>query len=595
MKLVRLYSNQSSIFPPIEFNKGLSVILAEIRVPENRLLDTHNLGKSTVADLLDFCLLKGKSSSFFLFKYPQLFEQFVFYLEIQLAESEYVTIARPVSVGTRVHVKRSSASIEDASQFDESDWDHSSLPFEKAKSWLDGEFKLDALKPWTFRKLVGYLFRSQRDYSDVFQLGKFSGKHLDWKPFVAHIIGLDSKLVADLYDTRERVAESENNLRTLVGEWGAGEVDTSVIDAILAVKRQNIRVKASSLDSFSFHQVDREANELVVDEIENRIRYLNEEAYRLRHLVARLGESLRDGQVLFNVDETELLFREAGIAFGGQLRRDFVQLIEFNKAISQERNEGIRTQLADCQNSLQLALIELEDLNEKRAAALRFLNETDSMAKFKELSREVSDLQSEIAVLDAKRAGAKRLMELRQSHRRLLEECGNLETRVEQHVEEVGIREEDRFGQLRRYFNEIVFHVVGKNAVLAVRLNSAKGIEFTAEFIGESGLATSDDRGTSYKKLLCVAFDLAMLRTHLDVNFPRFVYHDGALEQLEPRKREKLIEVFREYAALGLQPVLSALDTEVEQVAQPFRMSEEVVRTLHDEGPEGRLFIMEAW
>jgi uncharacterized protein YydD (DUF2326 family) len=262
---------------------------------------------------------------------------------------------------------------------------------------------------------------------------------------------------------------------------------------------------------------------------------------------------------------------------------------------SQERNEGIRTQLADCQSSLQMALIELEDLNEKRAAALRFLSEADSMAKFKELSREVSDLQSEVAVLDAKRAGAKRLMELRQSHRRLLEECGNLETRVEQHVEEVGIREDDRFGQLRRYFNEIVFHVVGKNAVLAVRLNSAKGIEFTAEFIGESGLATSDDRGTSYKKLLCVAFDLAMLRTHLDVNFPRFVYHDGALEQLEPRKREKLVEVFREYAALGLQPVLSALDTEVEQVAQPFRMSEEVVRTLHDEGPEGRLFIMEAW
>ena len=67
MKLNRLYSNQPRGFSPIEFNDGLSVVLAEIRVPANRSLDTHNLGKTTVGELIDFCLLKGKSpASFFL-------------------------------------------------------------------------------------------------------------------------------------------------------------------------------------------------------------------------------------------------------------------------------------------------------------------------------------------------------------------------------------------------------------------------------------------------------------------------------------------------------------------------------------------------
>ena len=129
-------------------------------------------------------------------------------------------------------------------------------------------------------------------------------------------------------------------------------------------------------------------------------------------------------------------------------------------------------------------------------------------------------------------------------------------------------------------------------------MNQQGGLEFTAEFVGDGGTATSGDRGTSYKKLMCVAFDLAMLRTFLDQPFPRFVYHDGALEQLEPRKRDKLLQVFREYAALGLQPVISVLDSELPAPvgSSHTTLSEaEVVVTLHDEGADGRLFKMPSW
>ncbi len=84
MRLARLYSNDSSRFTPILFNDGLSAVLAEIRIPSNRELDTHNLGKTTVGSLIDFCLLKGKDPQFFLFKHQELFASFAFYLEIVL-------------------------------------------------------------------------------------------------------------------------------------------------------------------------------------------------------------------------------------------------------------------------------------------------------------------------------------------------------------------------------------------------------------------------------------------------------------------------------------------------------------------------------
>src|SRR3546814_5421029 len=81
MKLSRLYSNKPDLFEPVDFVQGLNVIMAEIRLPENREKDTHNLGKTTLGRLLDFGFLAGRDAKFFLFKHLDRFRDFVFFLE----------------------------------------------------------------------------------------------------------------------------------------------------------------------------------------------------------------------------------------------------------------------------------------------------------------------------------------------------------------------------------------------------------------------------------------------------------------------------------------------------------------------------------
>jgi uncharacterized protein YydD (DUF2326 family) len=78
MKLSRLYSNKPELFEPVDFVQGLNVIKAEIRLPENRDKDTHNLGKTTLGRMLDFGFLAGRDAKFFLFKHLDLFKEFVF-------------------------------------------------------------------------------------------------------------------------------------------------------------------------------------------------------------------------------------------------------------------------------------------------------------------------------------------------------------------------------------------------------------------------------------------------------------------------------------------------------------------------------------
>lgn len=98
--------------------------------------------------------------------------------------------------------------------------------------------------------------------------------------------------------------------------------------------------------------------------------------------------------------------------------------------------------------------------------------------------------------------------------------------------------------------------MINRKALLSVSPNQAGHIEFKAEIL--DGIdSTSADLGHTYRKLLCVAFDMAVLRAHVDDRFPRFVYHDGVFESLDDRKKENLLGVIRRYAELGLQPIIT--------------------------------------
>lgn len=88
------------------------------------------------------------------------------------------------------------------------------------------------------------------------------------------------------------------------------------------------------------------------------------------------------------------------------------------------------------------------------------------------------------------------------------------------------------------------------------------------------------------------------MRAHLDDKFPRFVYHDGVFESLDDRKKANLLKVIREYADLGVQPVITLIDSDMPPAGNNEGLvfsPDEIVLTLHDESPDGRLFRMKAW
>src|SRR5271170_2815728 len=157
MKLSKLYSNKPDIFGPIDFVSGLNVVMAEIRLPENKDKDTHNLGKTTLGRVLDFGFLAVRDAKFFLFRHFEMFKDFIFFLEIELADASFLTVRRGVEEATKISFKKHEAGHQDFTSLPDTGWDHLELPFERARDMLDSLLDWRALKPYPYRKELGYL------------------------------------------------------------------------------------------------------------------------------------------------------------------------------------------------------------------------------------------------------------------------------------------------------------------------------------------------------------------------------------------------------------------------------------------------------
>lgn len=597
MKLSKLYTNKPDIFKPIDFNLGLNVVLAEIKLPDNKKKDTHNLGKTTLGRLIDFCLLSEKDKKFFLFAHIDLFDEFIFFIEIQLLDGSYITIRRSVKHATKISFKKSIEGKQNFIFLPDTSWDHLNVAIDPAKELLDSILNLSTLKPWTYRNALSYLLRSQDDFRDVFQL-KHMYRHSEWKPYLAHILGFNSSLIQEHYDIEKSLTEIQDKEKILLKDMNIPLEDISKIEGLLLLKQKEIETKQKLLDVFDFRIPDKEKTKQLVNDIDEQIVTLNNKRYYLAQNKKKINDSLLEHEILFDPDKAELLFKEAGILFKDQIKKDFTQLIEFNRAITAERKKYLSEELKEIEKSLLTIDIELDSLGKQRSQTLAFLGESDIFNKYKKISDELVILKADVNDFERQKQSLQKRQQLRKEIRSITEEKDKLEILIEEDVEKQNGDTNSIFSSIRLFFSEIIEEVIDRKALLNVTVNNQYHLEFSAEILNESGNTTSEGKGFTYQKLLCIAFDMAVARAYENRSFPHFIFHDGIFESLDDRKKENLLNAIRYYSKnYGVQHIVTLIDSDLplEKNYTSIFDNTEIIIILHDEDKSGRLFKMESW
>lgn len=598
MQLSRLYSNQDNLLEPIEFNSGertntLNVIFARVRVPKDRKRHSHNLGKTTLIHLLDFLLLTDISGGWhFLSKHADRFESFVFYLELALHSGGYATVRRPVANPNSIALKRHEEEKQDYSGLGDDEWDHQDLPLTTARDVLDSYLDLRIIAPWSYRKGVSYFLRTQEDFLDYFQIQKFiRGKDRDWKPYLANVFGLDHKAVHRKYELDQKIEEAEKERDLKRAEVQLDQQDRNELATKVEIRRDEIAELSDRLDGFDFTREERRISKRIVDQIERKIADINNALYNFDADISQIERSISSG-FKFNLEQVKQVFEESKVTLPEAVVHSYQELVEFNRRLTKERNQALRARKKELEQEREDLSSEHAALNEQRRKYLQIIRNADSFKKYKLLQTELADQRAELVFLERQLERLDAVAEIERRIRGLKQDRDQTVGEIEASLR----RGSPVKKAVTRYFNRYVKAVLGVNGEFSITQNRSGNIEFHIHTTDVIGKTSSQSEGSSYHRLLCALFDLAVLKALENAPFYHFVYHDGILEGLDNRVKLNLLDLIRECISSDrIQYVLSAIDTDLprdeDENKIPF-IEDEVILSLHDAGNEGQLFKM---
>lgn len=591
MKFSSIYSNKAEIFPKILFNKGFNVIFAKVKDPSLKDKDSHNLGKSFFIQVLDFALLGDLEKTHAFKVHPDIFNDFIFYLEIETVNRLFVTIKRSVKTG-KINIQVSKDEHLDLQENPLDTWTYNDLSLQKARTQLNELLDLESIIPFEFRKGLGYFMRHQSDYDEVFRISKFQvGADKNWKPFVALLLGLEHEITIKKYTIEDNIKKLEEKRITLEEEAGSKSNEFDEVRGLLEIRQSAVAKLRTELDAFSFRNIESQINEKSVTVIEADISKLNEQRYTIDYELQELERSL-DFKLQFNVDRIKRVYDEASLTLPDELIRSYSDLEDFNKRISIKRVERLK----DLQVKLNLDRQEIErnlnDLDVQRQESLKILHDKETFHKFKELQRILLDQEREIGELQLRLT---QLDKATKTQREIdIEKEGLSKTII--NVRESVNKDNQILGGIRRTFSDCVMQVLRAEALISVIVNKNGNLEFNVRTLDRniSERETSEDQGTSYRKMLAACFDLTLLIEYSSKKFYRFAYHDGIFEGLDNRRKVSLLNLIRKSCEqFGIQYILTVIDSDLPRDQSDQKLlftDQEIIRSLNDSGNSGRLF-----
>ncbi|XLS29609.1 DUF2326 domain-containing protein [Flavobacteriaceae bacterium M23B6Z8] len=580
MKISKIYSNKN--FKNIEFNEKFNAVVAFIE--SDKKDDTHNLGKTSLIRVIDFLLLSSYNKNTNKLLGNNLFIGQDFYGELKLNNGKYLVIKRSINTATKISFKLNNSKL-DSFKFD-IDWDEE-LTLKKAKAKLNECLDFNVLPNWDYRKSITYFLRSQQDYLDVFKLNKFKGKHKDWKPFVFDLLGFNGTLILEKLEIEEEIDDVKKKIQTLRLE---AQIDTSEkdrLEGLLEIKKIELLDIKNQIDKFNFFKEDIHTNKQLVEEIDLKLQAFNTDRYRISYEINKIESSL--SEINDDIDDKEInsLFKDVNLYYPKQLKKEYEDLINFQKSLTTERKEYLTETLSLLKLDFTKLNKSIKEIESQKSDLLSLLTEKDSYFKFKEYQKKTIDIEVEIERIKDKLKAIDSTLILENDIKDKREIINDKIAELKKSLTE------RKHSNINKVFNSIIKEILDTNALISLKLNNQGNVEFNADYQNKTDLLkTSESQGTTYKKLLCVAFDLSLLVNYSDKSFYKFVYHDGVLEGLDDRIKIRYINLIKEFCEeYDLQYIVTLIDSDLPKDMPDLIEDNDICLRLNDKDNSGKLFL----
>ena len=386
---------------------------------------------------------------------------------------------------------------------------------------------------------------------------------------VFELLGFDGSLLHKRLDLNEQFEEKKKELQTLERENGVGSEDEDKIIGLIDIQKQTLDNLAKNIDDFNFFEKDNIEKDKLVSELDARISDYNARHYYLKYEIEKIEKSLSADIDYIDLDALRAIYDEVQINFPDTMLNEYQKVLEFNKQIGQERNRYLKENFETYKIELDNLLIELYKIEQEKSLILMEITNKSSYEKFKTYQKQLAKTEAYILNLENK-------LEQIGNMSRIQKELSEIEEQIKLKVAELKkVIYAQNHRHIRKLFNDFTIKVLNAPSILSVKTNKANSIDFEADYQNKEDLSITDlSKGFTYKKILCAAFDVALLQHYNDKSFYRFVYHDGILDSLDIRKKETYIQHIRNVVSeYNIQYILTIIESETSGIGQVFNFS----------------------
>ncbi len=580
MILSKLYSSDPR-FKTMEFNEGFNIIIGGVeKINKN---DTHGLGKTTIVKLIDYMLLKGLKKGHFLKEHSEKFKNHIFFLEIKLNSGQYLTIKRGVEKNTKISFKRHKDGKQDLSKYN--DWDEVDIAIRKAKTRLKKYLGFNVLIEHDYRKFLRYIIRAQGDYSKLFDT-LYGEKDKNWKPQLLELFGINNKEYVDKIKLVEEKEEINKKYSNPSGDYIASLQEKEQYLMDLEVEIKNLK---EQIDNFDYYEIDGEITKEVADDIYTQISNLNRVRFNLQVDIKKIKDKLNNVISDIDLENLEILFEEVGIYFKDSLKKDYNDLINFNKQISKERKEHFKKSLTQKEKELEKLEESLLELNIRQSEVLKILSRNDEIKKIIDHQKEYNNLEIKKGKLETEidflSEGRNQLKKIEKLDIEIAREDLKIKTRLENKSDI-----QNKIVSLLIDLSTKIFYNL--RASLTIGINGAGNPQFSLKLRDKkTDEITSEDDGNHKKIYMISAFDIALIVAYLDKSYYRFIFHDGNIEATDHRLKRAYLKTVKEYCnEHSFQYITTAIEDEIKDVEDLIEESDVALRLTDDEDHSGTVF-----
>jgi len=524
MFLKKLYSEPPTLFQLVEFKNGVNFIFGKKHTARDTKESLNGIGKSTLLDLIDFCLLSDFSK-----KNTRL------YKEIKRLTNHKIVLEFEIQ-GIHYLIKRTVDKPKDIEfgLFSETPkvikiYDLKEKLFGLIFDNPDYRGKLDS--SW-YRKLMLFFLKIHKRQRGQFldpikYLSSEIGKEIELNQYHFFLLGIDNTLLCRNYDAQQGVNERNTAIREVKRlVENHYKIDIKNVDSEINKLERRIKKIKKIIESFQlaeqYDDVEAQANLLT-----RQIKELSAQNFWDNKKIETYQESyeLKDILDTRKINQIKKMYNEASLLLGKKIGKSLAEAIQFRKQLALSREEFLSDEINALQTEIERRREKIKKWDEERAKLFLFLDSKEALKdltgafyNLAETKTKLSDLEGKVKTYhDLLKEKADWELKDKEINKGILEYVDVIKPQISSFYEIMSSVYNDIYPKNQ---DNLSFGVSPKplaNAKLSININF------------DDGESKGQNRGRT------LVYDIAVLLHTIkkNINCPRFLIHDGLFDGMD--------------------------------------------------------------